>query len=53
MEAFRQYLMQRPETVIGVVTHWGVIEALTGKSYYNCELGSSYLSDMNVQSSCA
>ncbi len=35
----KQYLLQRPELVIGMVAHWEVINALTGGAdLENCEL---------------
>ncbi len=37
--ALKQYLLERPEAVIGVVAHWGLIHALTGgDDFRNCEL---------------
>jgi len=35
---FRDWLAARPETVIAVVTHWGVLDALTQIEFANCEV---------------
>lgn len=35
---FTAWLEARPESVIAVVSHWGVLMELTGKSMQNCEL---------------
>lgn len=35
---FRDWLVARPETVIAVVTHWGVLDALTQIEFANCEV---------------
>ena len=40
MEAFRTYLRQRPEKVVAVVTHFGVLEYMTGHRFTNCEIWS-------------
>ena len=40
MESFRKYLEQRPEAVLAVVTHFGVLEIMTGRRFANCELWS-------------
>ncbi|KAL6762250.1 histidine phosphatase superfamily [Haematococcus lacustris] len=40
IEQFRRWLLQRPESVIAVVAHWGVIMQLTGHDFENCELRS-------------
>uniref|UniRef100_A0A7S2U494 Phosphoglycerate mutase n=1 Tax=Lotharella oceanica TaxID=641309 RepID=A0A7S2U494_9EUKA len=37
LEAFRKDLMQRPESTIAVVAHWGVLNAMTGRDFRNCE----------------
>jgi hypothetical protein len=36
--AFGAWLAARPETCIAVVTHWGVIDALTSIEFENCEV---------------
>lgn len=33
----KQWLLSRPEEVVVVTTHWGVIRGLTGHSFENCE----------------
>jgi hypothetical protein len=35
--AFAAWLAARPERSIAVVTHWGVIDALTSIEFENCE----------------
>eukprot|EP01038_Epipyxis_sp_PR26KG_P009507 gene9507-12807_t len=37
MIALREFIASRSETSIVMVTHWGVLRALTGKSVENCE----------------
>ena len=34
----RQWLLDRPEQCIALVSHWGVLMGLTGKSFHNCEV---------------
>lgn len=34
----REYLLSRPERCLAVVTHWGVLKALTGREFRNCEV---------------
>ena len=34
----RRWLLSRPERCIAVVTHWGVLKALTGVEFKNCEV---------------
>jgi broad specificity phosphatase PhoE len=34
---FKQWLVAQPESTIGIVCHWGVVYALTGKSLENCQ----------------
>ena len=36
--ALKTWIIQRPETNIALVTHWGVARGLTGESLYNCEM---------------
>mmetsp|Transcript_2229 Transcript_2229/g.2345 ORF Transcript_2229/g.2345 Transcript_2229/m.2345 type:complete len:248 (+) Transcript_2229:30-773(+) len=38
MIALREWIAERPEKVIVLVTHWGVARALTGQSLNNCEV---------------
>jgi broad specificity phosphatase PhoE len=38
MATLREYLRQRPERHIAVVAHWGVLKALTGREFENCEV---------------
>lgn len=38
MKKLREFLIARPEKVIAVVCHWGVIRSLTGRSLDNCEV---------------
>ena len=38
MEATKEFLKARPETVIAVACHWGVINALTDVSPNNCDI---------------
>ena len=35
---FRAWLAARPERVIAVVSHWGVLDALTQVEFANCEV---------------
>lgn len=34
------------EEALVLVTHWGVIRALTGRSFHNCEAGSFYIDEL-------
>jgi broad specificity phosphatase PhoE len=34
----REYLLSRPEHCLAVVTHWGILKALTGREFHNCEM---------------
>ena len=45
MEVFRTYLRQRPERVMAVVTHFGVLEHMTGHRFRNCEIWSCLWED--------
>jgi broad specificity phosphatase PhoE len=38
MATLREFLRQRPERYIAVVAHWGVLKALTGREFENCEV---------------
>eukprot|EP00798_Chlamydomonas_sp_ICE-L_P016601 gene16601-22841_t len=40
VQLFREWLLARPEKVIGLVAHWGLLDELTGDSFSNCELRS-------------
>ena len=35
---FKRWLLERPESVLAFVSHWGVLHALTGYSFDNCEV---------------
>ena len=52
MMALKEWLQNRPEKNIVVVTHWGVIRALTGQSVDNCAvvevLSDDLLDDMVI-----
>lgn len=37
MTQLYDWIQQRREDIIVIVTHWGVIEYLTGQDFYNCE----------------
>ncbi|GBG74227.1 hypothetical protein CBR_g17939 [Chara braunii] len=41
----REWLLNRPEKVIAVVSHWAVLQALTRRCFQNCELFTCYLSE--------
>jgi len=43
------WLAERPESSIAVVTHWGVLKALTGAEFANCELRTMRLGDLAVR----
>lgn len=38
MQLLREFLMARPERSIALVAHAGVLQALTGERFGNCEL---------------
>lgn len=40
MRELKQWLLARPERVIGVVSHWGVIRGLTNIEFDNCQIGT-------------
>ena len=46
VEELRQFLMDRPEHCIAVVSHSGVLEALTGYQFGNGELKTCKMSDL-------
>ena len=43
------WLRARPEQSLALVTHWGVLKALTGAEFDNCELRTVRLSDLRVR----
>ncbi len=45
MAEFKRYLIQRPEAVLAVVCHWGVLRGLTNRDFENCEVQSYTLRD--------
>ncbi len=47
--AFGAWLAARPEDCIAVVSHWGVIDALTSLEFQNCELRTFPLSRLAVR----
>lgn len=42
-------LQEREESVMALVCHWGVINALTGCDFDNCEVRGFRLSDIAVR----
>eukprot|EP01032_Pedospumella_encystans_P019122 gene19122-21751_t len=38
IQQLKQYLNDRPEQYMVVVAHWGIIRALTGQEFKNCEM---------------
>lgn len=48
MQQLQQWLCARPERCIAVVSHWGVLQALTGEDFDNCELQTLKLSELAV-----
>mmetsp|Transcript_1399 Transcript_1399/g.2281 ORF Transcript_1399/g.2281 Transcript_1399/m.2281 type:complete len:337 (-) Transcript_1399:69-1079(-) len=46
MIQLRQYLRTRPESCIAVVAHWGVLKALTGYEFSNCEIKEMKFSEL-------
>ncbi len=49
VEELRQFLEDRPEHCIAIVSHSGVLEALTGYQFGNGELKTCKLSDLIVR----
>uniref|UniRef100_A0A7R9VRV2 Uncharacterized protein n=1 Tax=Chlamydomonas euryale TaxID=1486919 RepID=A0A7R9VRV2_9CHLO len=45
---FKAYLLKRPEAVVAVVAHWGLLHELTGHSFDNCEIKSFELHDNGI-----
>jgi hypothetical protein len=48
MQQLQQWIAERPEQCIAVVSHWGVLQALTGEDFENCELMTVKLSELKV-----
>ena len=48
MQQLQQWIAERPEQCIAVVSHWGVLQALTGEDFDNCELQTVKLSELKV-----
>jgi len=46
LELFKEWLVAQPERRIAVVSHWGVIHALTGRSAGNCEVVQQNLNEL-------
>jgi hypothetical protein len=38
MIELRKWILARPEQCIVIVSHWGVLKALTGHDFANCEV---------------
>lgn len=53
MQQLQQWIAARPERCIAVVSHWGVLQALTGQDFENCELQTLRLSELFVSPSPA
>ena len=49
MEALLAWLHARPEQHIALVCHWGVLEALTGVGFVNCETRTLPLASLRVR----
>lgn len=49
VERLRQWLAARPESSIALVSHWGVLHALTGTEFDNCEVRSVRLSELRAR----
>ena len=49
MERLRRAVAARPERAVAVVCHWGVIHALTGEAFDNCEMRKFRLSDLKAR----
>ena len=49
MEALIAWLEARDEACIGLTCHWGVLAALTGQSFENCETRRVPLSELRVR----
>lgn len=46
MVALRRWIVDLPETLVVLVTHWGVIRSLTGLSFDNCEARAFHPEDL-------
>lgn len=44
MDSLRAFLLSRPEASIALVSHWGVLEALSGRSLRNAEFHTTHIS---------
>jgi hypothetical protein len=53
MEMLRDYLLGRLETCIAFVAHAGVLKALTGECFHNCELKTLTESELKLQAHTA
>lgn len=49
VERLRQWLARRPESALAVVTHWGVLHALTGAEFHNCEVRTVRLGELRAR----
>ena len=48
MEKLRLHLYQRPERTMALVAHWGVLHALTGEDFDNCEMRPFAVEQLSV-----
>ena len=48
-EELLDWLAARPESSIALVTHWGVLRALTGREFENCEMVSVDFGQLRVR----
>ena len=53
MERLLQWLQARDEQTIALVCHWGVIMALTGESFKNCEVRRVPVEDLGLRDDVA
>lgn len=49
MDRLRDWLLARPEKHIALVSHWGVLNSLTGRDFDNCELYQCHEKDLWVR----
>ncbi|PSC77039.1 phosphoglycerate mutase [Micractinium conductrix] len=49
VERLRQWLEARPESSLALVSHWGVLHALTGDEFANCEVRTLRLGDLRAR----
>jgi len=47
MRGLVDHIASRPERSIALVCHWGVLQALTGRDFENCEIFSCTLSELS------